>query len=55
MSWSAFNNGLTNTNVSTLALDPQTPALIYAGTDGGGVFSMQQGEKMIYLPLFLRH
>ena len=49
-SWSAINNGLTNPYVWALAIDPQTPAIIYAGTDGGGVFSMQQGEKMIYLP-----
>jgi hypothetical protein len=54
VSWSAFNNGLTNTVVQALALDPQTPAIIYALTIGNGVFSMQQGEKMIYLPLFLR-
>ena len=53
-SWSAINDGLTNPYVWALAIDPQTPAIIYAGTDGGGVFSMQQGEKMIYLPLFLR-
>ena len=55
MSWSAFNNGLANTNVSTLAIDIRTPAIIYAGTDGGGVFSMQQGEKMIYLRRVLKH
>ena len=54
-SWSAFNNGLTNTVVQALAIDPQTPAIIYAGTYGSGVFSMQQGEKMIYLRRVLKH
>ena len=27
-----------NTNVSTLVIDPITPATVYAGRDGGGVF-----------------
>jgi len=43
VSWSAFNNGLTNTVVQALALDPQTPAIIYAGTRGGGVFKSTDG------------
>ncbi|MCG8351753.1 MAG: hypothetical protein MI924_28635 [Chloroflexales bacterium] len=34
-SWSAFNDGLTNTQVNALAIDPETPATLYAGTDGG--------------------
>ena len=36
-SWSPFSNGLTST-VSALVIDPLTPATIYAGTLGGGVF-----------------
>jgi photosystem II stability/assembly factor-like uncharacterized protein len=35
--WQASNFGLVNFNVSTLAIDPQTPAILYAGT-GGGVY-----------------
>ncbi len=42
-SWSAINNGLTNTYVNALALDPQTPTIIYAGTGGGSVFKTTDG------------
>ena len=42
-------------NVSALAIDPATPATLYAGTWGGGVFSIQQGGVKIYLPLILRN
>jgi len=44
-SWSAVNSGLSNTRVSTLAIDPMTPTTIYAGTsDGsGGVFKSTDG------------
>ena len=37
--WSAVNAGLqfgTNTRVSALAIDPSTPATLYAGMEGGG-------------------
>ncbi len=56
VSWNVFNNGLPNGFINTLAIDPQTPAIIYAGTLGGGVFSMYQLEleEKIYLPLILR-
>src|SRR5215831_14233667 len=37
-SWSSVNVGLTNTNVSALAIDPWTPTTLYAGTSGSGVF-----------------
>ena len=33
--WSAINNGLTNKNVYTLAIDPLIPSTLYAGTQGG--------------------
>ena len=41
--WSAFNAGLTITLVTALAIDPATPTIVYAGTEGGGVFSIFQG------------
>lgn len=34
-SWSSRNQGLTNTRVLALAVDPQTPATLYAGTKDG--------------------
>ena len=55
-SWSTFNRGLTHFSIEALAIDPDTPSIIYAGTDGGGVFDMQQVElnHRVYLPLILR-
>ena len=41
--WSAVNTGLTNTDVRALAIDPATPATLYAGTYGGGVFKSMNG------------
>ncbi len=41
-SWSASNNGLTNTHISALAIGPETPSTIYAGIDGG-VFKSTDG------------
>ena len=41
--WSAVNTGLTATDVHALAIDPATPATLYAGTDGGGVFKSTNG------------
>src|SRR5207253_3194887 len=40
-SWSQVNNGLTDTSVHTLTIDPT--ATIYAGTSGGGVFKSTNG------------
>jgi hypothetical protein len=40
--WSAINNGLANTHVYVPAIDPLTPSIIYAGTDGG-VFKSTNG------------
>ncbi|HEV2063622.1 MAG TPA: hypothetical protein VGS00_03645, partial [Thermoanaerobaculia bacterium] len=39
-SWSAFNVGLTNMNVTALAIDP-TGTSLHAGTPGGGVLDYQ--------------
>ena len=36
--WTAVNTGLTNTNIQALAIDPDTPKTLYAGTYGGGLF-----------------
>ena len=41
--WSAVNTGLTATSVSALAIDPKTPATLYAGTYNGGVFKSTNG------------
>jgi photosystem II stability/assembly factor-like uncharacterized protein len=41
--WSAFNSGLTDTDVQALAIDPTTPTTLYAGTWGGGVFKSTNG------------
>ena len=40
--WSAVNTGLTDTEVYALAIDPTTPATLYAGTYGG-VFKSTNG------------
>ena len=40
--WSAVNTGLTIAYVRALAIDPVTPATLYAGTDGG-VFKSTNG------------
>ncbi len=36
--WAATNTGLTNLIVTALAINPTTPAILYAATSGGGVF-----------------
>jgi N-acetylneuraminic acid mutarotase len=41
--WTAINTGLTNPDVWALAIHPQTPDTIYAGTYGGGVFKSTNG------------
>jgi photosystem II stability/assembly factor-like uncharacterized protein len=41
--WTAINTGLTNTFVNALAINPQTPDTLYAGTDGGGLFKSTNG------------
>ena len=38
-----MNEGLTTTlNVQALVIDPTNPRVLYAGTDGGGVFQIEQ-------------
>jgi photosystem II stability/assembly factor-like uncharacterized protein len=40
--WNAFNTGLSSGDVHAIAIDPITPTRFYVGTQGGGVFSIQQ-------------
>ena len=40
-SWRALSTGLTNAEVSALAIDPKTPTRLYAGTSGG-LFAIDQ-------------
>src|SRR5262245_5793210 len=45
-SWRAINFGLADTAVSSLAIVPQNPRILYAGTLSGGVFkSIDGGES----------
>lgn len=41
--WAAINNGLTNSTVLSLAVDPTNPMRLYAGTSGGGIFKSTNG------------
>ena len=43
MNWRVVNTGLTNTGVLSLAINPETPLVVYAGTRGGGVFKTTDG------------
>jgi hypothetical protein len=40
-SWTPVNAGLTNPTVFSLAFDPASPSILYAGTYGGGVFGYE--------------
>ena len=44
--WTAINTGLTASSLFALVIDPQTPEILYAGTDNG-VFKMQQAETIV--------
>ncbi len=43
-SWQASNKGLGSPFVNTLAMDPNDPNTIYAGTDGGAYVSFDFGQ-----------
>ena len=43
-SWNASNDGLDNLFVNTLAIDPNNPNTVYAGTDGGAYVSFDGGQ-----------
>jgi hypothetical protein len=51
--WTSY--GPEGGTIYALAIDPQTPSTLYAGTWGGGVFDIQQASQIdLYLPLILR-
>jgi photosystem II stability/assembly factor-like uncharacterized protein len=41
--WSSANTGLAKIDIRALAIDPETPAVIYAGVYDGGVFKTTDG------------
>jgi len=43
-SWQSSNTGLNSMSVNTLAIDPNNPDTIYAGTDGGAYISTDGGK-----------
>ena len=43
-SWESRNDGLDSLFVNTLAIDPNNPHLLYAGTDGGAYISSNAGQ-----------
>jgi photosystem II stability/assembly factor-like uncharacterized protein len=43
--WSAASKDLSRQSVVALAIDPQAPATLYAGTDGAGVFKTADGGQ----------
>jgi hypothetical protein len=53
--WTAINNGLTNTRIGVLAIDPTMSQILYAGTRGGGVFKFGQEASappsFVFLPI----
>jgi len=42
-SWAPFNEGLSNTEVTELAIAATVPSTVYVGTSGGGVFKYVNG------------
>ena len=42
-SWSEINQGLANTAVTALAIDPKAPDTLYAGTEYSGIFKTTNG------------
>ncbi len=40
--WSSLNVGLYNEFVTSFAIDPLDNTIIYAGTEGGGVFRLKR-------------
>ena len=51
-----INNGLASTNVRTLAINPQDPTTLFAGTNGRGIYKgrLINFEYELFLPLTLR-
>ncbi len=45
--WAAANNGLTDGNILSIAIDPVTPATVYTGTLQGGIFKSTNGGTCV--------
>lgn len=43
-SWRSSNIGLSSLFVNSIAIDPNNPNIIYAGTDGGAYVSFNSGQ-----------
>ena len=53
--WKATNEGLANLNIRAIAMDPQDSRVLYAGTNGSGLFRSQDGGlSWTHLPLTVR-
>ena len=51
MTWKTLNNGLSTTNVRSLVQSPTDPDLLYAGTNGSGLYrSRDAGESWTRMP-----
>jgi hypothetical protein len=50
--WSALNDGLSSQRVHSLAIDPQQPTILFAGTEGG-VYRLTHTYR-VWLPLVCR-
>jgi len=41
--WNMANSGISNSQITTLVLDPMTPSTLYAGTSGEGIYKSVDG------------
>jgi photosystem II stability/assembly factor-like uncharacterized protein len=52
--WGPSNEGLTTLNIRSMALSPLNPQIVYAGTNGSGLFRSMDGAKTwTHVPLTL--
>jgi photosystem II stability/assembly factor-like uncharacterized protein len=52
LTWQTKNQGLATLNIRTLVMSPSDPKLLYAGTNGSGLYrSTDAGETWIHMPL----
>jgi photosystem II stability/assembly factor-like uncharacterized protein len=50
--WQTKNQGLATLNIRTVVMSPRDPQLLYAGTNGSGLYrSTDGGETWAHLPL----
>ena len=53
--WQAVNQGITTLNIRALAMNPKNPQILYAGTNGSGLYrSTDAGGDMDGVPLKAR-